>query len=599
MDILRQMKSPKILTAGLAGCFLSWIALWIGWTLQNPQRLPSLLFLIISILESIGVGILIMISFALFQRQSLMSENLAKTENKFNLMTLELNSISQINHILATAQDEKQLIEGVLNLMQEASDAAGVSFVPMDEWGIPLPAFSLGRQPQPVLTAWAEHLSTSRVRQTCNQCQNLHAEAGTKCAVLDGPFNLLDVYCLPVRRDELMLGMINLYLAPTQKLDPATMSFLETLLDEVAQAVEVFRHRAHEGNILRYYQQEKSVIPELDGQLAGLMDDIAPLLEAEATILQIQPPDGRKEPLQLLQGSATGLAILKKSSGLLDEASGKEFPVEMKGQNRIQVEPINLHGTVIGGLWILQRDGVEFGENHRSVVAHITHQVGLLVDMERLRKSLKSDVVIQERTRLAREIHDSLAQTLAFLKLTAAQMQHYLGQGDYQNLNLALKQSYQALSEAYIDTRKVIEDLRLSPQEDLSGWLTQLAQKLEDDHGIAIECNFSDQIPTLSPEIQVQLLRIIQEALNNIRKHSHATHVALNVRQWNGNLVLEVQDDGQGFLPEEVPEVSRYGLRGMRERSEAIGADFQVISQPGQGTTIRLLLPVPQQEVGD
>lgn len=596
---MRQLKSPKIFLAGLAGVLLSWIILWIGWNTQNQGKQLSLLFLIISILESLGIGLLIMVALALFQTQRALSEDLAKTENKLSSLTQELTSVSQINHILATSQDEKQLIEGVLALIQETSDAAGVSFVPMDEWGIPLPAISLGRQPQQVLTAWAEHLSTSRVRQTCSQCQSLHADAGKKCSVLEGPFNLLDVYCLPVRRNTLLLGMINLYLAPTQTLDPATKSFLETLLDEIARAVEVFRLRAHEGNILRFYQQENSVIPELDGQLAGLMDDIAPLLEAEATILQIQPPDGRKEPLQLPRGSATGLAILKKSSGLLDGTNNKDLPVELKTQNRIQIEPINLNGIVIGGLWILQRDGVEFGESQRSVIAHITHQVGILVEMERLRKSLKSAVVIQERTRLAREIHDSLAQTLAFLKLTAAQMQHYLGQGDYQNLNLALKKSYQALSEAYIDTRKVIEDLRLSPQEDLSGWLTQLAQNLERDNGVSIECNFAERIPSLSSEIQVQLLRIMQEALNNIRKHSHATHVALNVHQWNGNLIFEVQDDGQGFLPEEVPEISRYGLRGMRERSEAIGADFQVISQPGQGTTIRLLLPVPQQEVGD
>jgi len=600
MEIWRRLKSPKNLLAGLAGIILSWFFLWIGWNLQNPDKTPSPLLLIISFLESIGVGILITISLNLFQKQRLLSADLANSEKSLNGMRQELNGISQINQLLVTAQDEKQLIDGALNLILDASNAAGVSFVPMDEWGIPLPAYSLGRQPQPVLTAWAEHLSTSRVRQTCSQCQTLHAAAGTKCPVLEGPFNALDVYCLPVRRSELMLGMVNLYLSPTQKLEPGTVIYLEKFISEIAQAVEVFRLRAHEGNILRYYQRDGSVVPELDGQLAGLMDDMLPLLEGEASILQIQLPDGRKEPLQIVQGSATGLAMLKQLSGMKEESRGKNFTDDVKWQNRLKIETINqLNGTVIGKLWILLREGVVFGENHRSMIDHITHQVGMLVEMERLRKSLKFEVVIQERTRLAREIHDSLAQTLAFLKLTAAQMQQYLGQGDYQNLNQALKQSYQALSEAYIDTRKVIDDLRLGPQEDLASWLTQLAQTLERDHGIPIHINFTDRIPTLSPEIHVQLLRIIQEALNNIRKHAHANQVTINVHQWNDNVIFEVQDDGQGFLPEEVPEISRYGLRGMRERSEAIGADFQVISQPGQGTTVRLLLPVPQQEGGD
>ncbi|HWQ04900.1 MAG TPA: sensor histidine kinase [Longilinea sp.] len=546
------------------------------------------------------MALLIMISLSLLQTQHDISEDFVKTENRLSVIERELNSVNRITHLLATAQDEKQLIEGALGLIQETSDAAGVSFVPMDEWGIPLPAYSLGRQPQPVITAWAEHLSTSRVRQACSQCQGLHAEAGMKCPVLEGPFNSLDVYCLPVRRNELMLGMVNLYLPPMQELDPGMVTYLETFLGEIAQTLEVFRLRAHEGNVLRYYQRDDSVIPELDGQLAGLMDDMLPLLGAEATILQIQPLDGRKEPLRIQQGSITGLEALKKWASVSDQTNGKILPGEIRWQDRIQVEPFNLlNGSVIGKLWILLREGAEFSEGHRIVIDHITHQVGLLAEMDRLRKSLKFEVVIQERTRLAREIHDSLAQTLAFLKLTAAQMQHYLGQGDYQNLNKALKQSYQALSEAYIDTRKVIDDLRLNPQEDLSGWLTQLALKHERDLGVPIQCDITEGIPTLPPEIQVQLLRIIQEALNNIRKHSQASHVSVNVQHWKENLVFEIQDDGQGFMPEEVPEISRYGLRGMRERSEAIGADFQVISQPGQGTTVRLLLPVPQQEVGD
>ncbi|TLN03046.1 hypothetical protein FDZ74_14925, partial [bacterium] len=186
---------------------------------------------------------------------------------------------------------------------------------------------------------------------------------------------------------------------------------------------------------------------------------------------------------------------------------------------------------------------------------------------------------------------------LAFLKLTAAQMQNYLGQGDYPRLNLAIKQSYQALSEAYIDTRKAIDDLRLGPQEDLRGWLAQLAQDYERDYAIPIRNEIAGDIPTLPSEIQAQLLRIIQEALNNVRKHARATEVALHVHPWEQDLVFEVQDNGCGFSLEEVPEVSRYGLRGMRERSAAIGADFQVISQPGQGTTVRISLPIPQQEV--
>jgi len=106
-------------------------------------------------------------------------------------------------------------------------------------------------------------------------------------------------------------------------------------------------------------------------------------------------------------------------------------------------------------------------------------------------------------------------------------------------------------------------------------------------------------MPELQSEVQVQLMRIIQEALNNVRKHARACQVELDAHRWNEDWIIQIQDDGLGFCQDEVPEYSRYGLRGMRERSEAIGADFQVVSKPGKGTTVMIRLPVPHQEVED
>jgi signal transduction histidine kinase len=80
--------------------------------------------------------------------------------------------------------------------------------------------------------------------------------------------------------------------------------------------------------------------------------------------------------------------------------------------------------------------------------------------------------------------------------------------------------------------------------------------------------------------------------LNNVRKHAHATQTWVSCIANGGDLILEVRDDGVGFTPEEVHTTSRYGLRGMRERAELIGAEFQVISCPEEGTTVRVRLPM-------
>jgi signal transduction histidine kinase len=97
--------------------------------------------------------------------------------------------------------------------------------------------------------------------------------------------------------------------------------------------------------------------------------------------------------------------------------------------------------------------------------------------------------------------------------------------------------------------------------------------------------------PDLPQEVHAQLIRIFQEALSNIRKHANATQVWISYQQENQSILFEIQDDGDGFSPEDVTGTSRHGLRGMRERAELIGADFQVISRPSEGTIVRIRLP--------
>jgi signal transduction histidine kinase len=96
-------------------------------------------------------------------------------------------------------------------------------------------------------------------------------------------------------------------------------------------------------------------------------------------------------------------------------------------------------------------------------------------------------------------------------------------------------------------------------------------------------------------DIKAQLTRIVQEALTNIRKHAQACTVSISAFERESDVVIEVKDNGHGFAPEDVDMVSQYGLRGMRERAESIGADFQVISALGMGTTIRLQIPIREK----
>ena len=253
-------------------------------------------------------------------------------------------------------------------------------------------------------------------------------------------------------------------------------------------------------------------------------------------------------------------------------------------------------GGVIGAMILAARHPVRLHQRQISLVETVSVQTAILVEnvVDRLDREYR--VVIQERVRLAREIHDSLAQTLAYLKLTAAQMQSQLANGDMKRLEQSINQSYQALSDAYLETRQAIDNLRLAPLKSMGTWVDQLLQDFQTSSGLKATSNVPANLPDISSEIQAQLLRIVQEALSNTRKHAQASQVWVNLRTWNNDLILEISDDGIGFSAEDVPDFSRHGLRGMRERAELIGADFQITSQPNKGTTIRLQLPLNIEE---
>jgi two-component system nitrate/nitrite sensor histidine kinase NarX len=201
--------------------------------------------------------------------------------------------------------------------------------------------------------------------------------------------------------------------------------------------------------------------------------------------------------------------------------------------------------------------------------------------------------LIDERGRLAREVHDGLAQTLGFLKLKTAQLKSYAEQGDVNRLKETIQVVYEALSDAYLEVRQTIDGLRLSAnstrfEEWLQGAVSEFLEN--SDYNVNICDPIED--PNLTPEVNAQLIRIVQEALNNVRKHSYGEQVWISCHQSGGDLILEVRDDGRGFDIEDVPGTSQHGLVGMRERADLIGADFQIISRPQEGTVVRVRLPM-------
>ncbi|MCC7130621.1 MAG: GAF domain-containing sensor histidine kinase, partial [Anaerolineae bacterium] len=253
--------------------------------------------------------------------------------------------------------------------------------------------------------------------------------------------------------------------------------------------------------------------------------------------------------------------------------------------------------ALLGALLVGNRRARSIPHRQLALLQTIAGQVALVVQNASLMAELEYQSMIQERARLAREIHDGLAQTIGFLKLQASQLRSQVQRGDLERVQQNTDTIYRTLSEAYQDARQAIDGLRISPGEcGLTGWLEQTTAEFSELSGLPVDLKIEAVQIGISSEVQAQLVRILQEALSNIRKHADARRVWVKIRETAQDFILEIRDDGQGFLPEDIASASRHGLRGMQERAELVGADFQVVSRPHEGTTVSLRLPLGDLE---
>ena len=237
----------------------------------------------------------------------------------------------------------------------------------------------------------------------------------------------------------------------------------------------------------------------------------------------------------------------------------------------------------------LALDALERGQQVRSYLSNALPE--LAVDVQSLLPQVEYRAILGERVRLAREIHDGLAQTLAFLKIEIGRAENFLAQGKSGQAARILKDSSRTVGDAYLDAREAIENLRRVPAGRLDAWLGQVAEdfKALTNLPVDVDMHINSEFPI---EAQVQMIRIVQEALTNVRKHARASRVWLRAWEDGHEALIEVADDGLGFSTTDSITAARYGLRGMRERAESVGAEFQVTSCPKGGTTIRLRIPL-------
>jgi len=204
--------------------------------------------------------------------------------------------------------------------------------------------------------------------------------------------------------------------------------------------------------------------------------------------------------------------------------------------------------------------------------------------------------IMEERERIAREMHDSFGQMLGYVNTKAQAARLMCEEGQLERARTQIAQLSDATREMYGDVRDTILGLRSTAflDEGLVPALDLYTRQFSEQTGIvtAFEaCPGADQI-AWGPEVEVQVFRVVQEALANIRKHANAARARVGVSSEDGVTEITVEDRGAGFDPDAAAaDRSRFGLRTMRERAQAIGAQFSLSSVRGAGTRVALRLP--------
>ncbi len=267
-------------------------------------------------------------------------------------------------------------------------------------------------------------------------------------------------------------------------------------------------------------------------------------------------------------------------------SDGRLKSCELAGFQTIVSLPIRMKERLMGEVDLFYHARLEPLAAERSLLEALTAHLAGAMENLRLNAMQKEAAVSQERSLLARELHDSIAQSLAFLKIQVQLMRDAMDQADPGRMRDVL-----GVRESYSDVRELLLNFRTrASEEDIEPALQTTLRKFEQHSGLKASLQMQGHGIPLEPQAQIQVLHVVQEALSNVRKHSGATEVWLDVQQqpqWR----FEVRDNGRGFEDGLAPDETHVGLRIMRERAGQIGASVEVISARGRGTSVILQLP--------
>jgi len=422
---------------------------------------------------------------------------------------------------------------------------------------------------------------------------------------LAAPDHLVD---LPLSTSASPIGRIHIRIPASRVLDLPSSEALSTAAHQIASAVQIaqlitdMQRRKNEGHTLYQALLQISNHVPLPETLSAIVDGARERLEADEGRLCLAPTtlEAFDANVELSTALSDGLAcsIENDDDGATRTGSRRHrCPIgDETGFAATLRASIWSPGELLGELWIARRAGDPFSERDHRYLMTLAGIAAIAITSARLRESERQGAILAERDRIARELHDSLAQVLGSNHLRLRTLLARPEVASRGRISGELEDLAAVNEEAYRDVREAILGLReASRTQGLVEALAAYLDKYGQQSGLAVELESAiDGDPALPVASEIQVIRVIQEALTNVRKHARATraHVRLASAQ-PGTLTIVVEDDGRGFDPAAAP-ASRdggYGLQTMRERMQLAGGSLRIDSRPGRGTRVIAVVP--------
>ncbi|MCC6729429.1 MAG: GAF domain-containing sensor histidine kinase [Chthonomonadales bacterium] len=415
-------------------------------------------------------------------------------------------------------------------------------------------------------------------------------------------------------------GCLGVYRADAAPLDDAETAFLEALANVVATAADrLAADAAIRGQAIALVETTTALAaePDLEGYLGTALDACAAQLEpcsatlwlAEGGALAEAPAAARVAAAgdrQAPHGAGDRGAEVARQRALLLAAWGRAREADRPfaltaddvGEGGLVV-PMRIGENLLGAICVAPAPGRTYRREETDLAQALAQQATLAVHMARLNRRGREAAVLEERNRMAREIHDTLAQGLTGILLQLEAAEEAVAD-DPRETGRRIGRARELARESLAGARRSVWALRPRALER-SGLAEALARLVATaSHGARLRVTFAESGSRreLPPDVEDDLLRIAQEALSNALRHAGATTVRLELRYETAGTVLRVRDDGRGFDAERAGGGSRFGLVGMRERARRIGADFQLRTAPGNGAEIAVRVPLAREREG-